>query len=40
MLVSSKLLLVEDLAAIGYPSSAYIVSSCVVDIGYLRDLLE
>ena len=40
MLVSSKLLLVEDLAAIGYPSSAYIVSSCVVDICDLRYLLE
>ena len=40
MLVRSKLLLVYDLATIAYPPSAYVVSSCVVDIGDLRDLLE
>jgi hypothetical protein len=40
MLVRSKLLLVDDLATISYPPSAYVVSSCVVDIGDLRDLLE
>jgi hypothetical protein len=40
MVVSSKLVLVDDLAAIRYPSSAHIVSSSVVDFGDLRDLLE
>ena len=40
MLVLSKLALVDYLAAISYPPSAYVVSSCVVDIGDLRDLLE
>ena len=39
MLVRSKLVLVDDLAAIGYPSSAHIVSSRVVDFGDLGDLL-
>ncbi len=40
MVVSSKLVLVNNLAAIGYPSSANIVSSCVVYFGDVRDLLE
>jgi hypothetical protein len=40
MLVSSKLVLVDDLVAIGYPSSANIVSSSVVDFGDVGDLLE
>ena len=39
MLVRSKLVLVDDLAPIGYPSSAHIVSSRVVDFGDLGDLL-
>jgi hypothetical protein len=40
MLVRLKLALVDYLASIGYPPSANVVSSCVVDIGDLRDLLE
>jgi len=40
MLVLSKLALVDYLASISYPPSAYVVSSCVVDIGDLRYLLE
>ena len=39
MPVRSKLVLVDDLAPIGYPSSAHIVSSRIVDFGDLRDLL-
>ena len=39
MVVSSQLVLVDDLAAIGYPSSAHIVSCRVVDFGDLGDLL-
>jgi hypothetical protein len=39
MPVRSKLVLVDDLAPIGYPSSAHIVSSRVVDFGDLGDLL-
>ena len=40
MLVRLKLALVDYLASIGYPPSANVVSSCVVNIGDLRDLLE
>jgi hypothetical protein len=39
MPVCSKLVLVDDLAPIRYPSSAHIVSSRVVDFGDLGDLL-
>ena len=40
MLVLSKLALFDYLAFICYPLSVNVVSSCVFDIGDLRDLLE
>jgi hypothetical protein len=40
MLVRSELVLVDDLATIGNPPSAYIVSSTVVDFGDFLDRFE
>jgi hypothetical protein len=40
MLVRSELVLVDDLATIGDPPSAYIVSSTVVDFGDFLDRFE